>query len=222
MATATPPDALASPADVAAARIRAEAGAMLDDALRGGHLEVMGAAARRSLLERLILAGRAELRGITQQLIDKVYGLGRWFAGMATNISARLHAATWGLLGGRVLQPADQANLDGRVKGQVAYLRGFRAAIKSGDQLLDGTALARAEMYADAAWATAMEVERGKMMRAGRSEVKRILGTADHCAGCLGEAGKGFRPIDAPLPYGIAPIGSVDCLSRCHCTLVYR
>jgi len=55
------------------------------------------------------------------------------------------------------------------------------------------------------------------MANRGYVEERSVLGIADHCDGCLAEAGKGWRPIGTLLP-----IGGRDCKARCRCHFEYR
>jgi hypothetical protein len=171
----------------------------------------------RRVTERLILDGRRELRGYTRLLAEGRLTLDRWDASMRPAISARQAAAALALLGGGEPGPEARVDIAGQIDRQLSFLDRFRDQLASGAQLLDGTALARSELYADAAWVVGQEVRRGAEVRGGATEEQAVLGAGDSCPGCLTRAALGWQPAGT-----LAPIGSVDCRSRCHCFLRFR
>lgn len=185
----------------------------------------MTAIQARRALERLILSGRAYLRSVTGLLrpdparpvpVPKL-SLGAWFAKMRDDVLYRHTAATLGLFGGKPLGPADRDELAIQVTRQVGFLARFRAQIAAGIQLLDGTSLSRAGSYADAAFSTSWGVALMKAIRDGHTEGKRRLHVADHCAGCVREAARGWVRLDQ-----VAPIGSQECRMNCRCEIIWR
>jgi hypothetical protein len=172
---------------------------------------------RRKILERLILAGRAEMRNLVGLLVRGATGLGRWFSSSLSNVVSRFFAATFGLAGAAELPDALYPVLRDQSNFHAAHLARFRDEIKTGDQLLDGTAASRSSLYADASWAVAHNVERaGKRLGGEFTFEQRVLGVADHCDDCVGLAALDWQPIGT-LP----AIGGVECMSRCHCTFIY-
>jgi hypothetical protein len=108
----------------------------------------------------------------------------------------------------------DQSNF------HAAHLARFRDEIKTGDQLLDGTASSRSSLYADASWAVAHNVERAGKWLDGEAECHDS------------SAGSSESPTIAMIAWGLAAlawqpigtlpaIGGVECMSRCHCTFIY-
>jgi hypothetical protein len=104
------------------------------------------------------------------------------------------------------------------IRDQYDYLRNFADQIASGQQLLNGNALVRADLYADAARGTFEQMRRRyEQQQNGMQEERRVLGEADHCEGCLAQAELGWQPIGT-----LDPIGAEECITRCHCTFFYR
>jgi hypothetical protein len=104
-----------------------------------------------------------------------------------------------------------------RIRSQYGYLRGFAADVASGKQKLDGTALTRATLYAEAGRQTHRAAEQRAASERGLMEERNQLGAADHCAGCLAATSRGWVAIGT-----LVPCGSRDCLTRCRCSLQYR
>lgn len=104
------------------------------------------------------------------------------------------------------------------VKLQYQFLDGFaQDIINNPAYWLNGRLLERMRLYEQAAWGSLEQIYRWKMKNEGWTEEKRVLGVADHCEGCLTQASKGYQPIGS-LP----PIGSQQCVTKCHCIFVYR
>jgi hypothetical protein len=102
---------------------------------------------------------------------------------MLGSIVPRHFAATIGLLGTPDLAPLDRDSLRGRVNTQIGYLEGFKEAVRTGQQVLDGRAVARAQSYANAAYGTAHGVMRDEAIRDGYAFEKNILGEVlAHCS----------------------------------------
>lgn len=104
------------------------------------------------------------------------------------------------------------------VKKQFQYLNGFVQDIRSNPSAwMNGRLLTRMRLYEQAGWGSFEEIIRWKMKREGFTEEMRDLGEADHCEGCIKQAGLGWRPIGT-LP----PIGSQECVTNCRCVFWYR
>lgn len=112
---------------------------------------------------------------------------------------------------------ADYGRLGSIVKEQYRYLRSFSADVALGIVPRTNAIRARARLYAESGRRTHFETERRLMAGRGYVEERSVLGIADHCDGCLEEAGKRWRPIGTLLP-----IGGRDCKARCRCHFEYR
>jgi hypothetical protein len=116
---------------------------------------------------------------------------------------------------------ADWGWVGQRVRAQYAYLDRFTRQIAGGQQRLDGRALMRARMYAQAARATFQEMRRryARIYKDGVTEERVLKPNAEHCEGgdnrpgCVELAALGRQPIGT-LP----PIGAAQCLTFCLCT----
>jgi hypothetical protein len=181
----------------------------------------MTAGQTRRLLLRLVASGRQELGAITQAFVGSLTtglaSLGGWFKKMLGSIIPRHFAATIGLLGTPDLAPLDRDSLRGRVNTQIGYLEGFKEAVRTGQQILDGRAVARAQQYANAAYGTAQGVRRDESIRDGFAFERRILGEVlRHCRSCPELASRGWVPIGT-LP----AIGETPCGPLCHCHFTF-
>lgn len=155
---------------------------------------------------------------LSQRLITGDITLSEWRDGLAATLKALHVAAGVAASGGFASTSAsDYGFIGSQIKKQYEYLNGFASDIASGKQALDGSLLARAEMYAESARGTFSEVELRANVNAGNTLAKRVLGNSNSCGGCVDAAGQGWMPIDE-----MPPIGSLQCLSRCHCSIVYR
>lgn len=104
------------------------------------------------------------------------------------------------------------------VKKQYQFLDGFMQDILDNPNAwMNGRLLARMNLYKKAEWSILEEMIRFQKRQDGWTEEKRELGEADHCEGCLQQAGLGWRPIGT-----LDPIGSKECTTNCHCVFWYR
>jgi hypothetical protein len=171
----------------------------------------------RRLLHGVVAAVRPVVLSVTDALIAGSFRLAGWFRSMRDALVPGYFAGALAVLDDPDPPPADVSAIVAEANRQVGYLGRFRDQVATAVQLLDGTARARAEMYAEAVWSSAMKVQLAEKSRDGMREGMRHLGAADHCAGCLSEAAKGWMPLDQ-----VTQIGDTICRTRCHCWLSYR
>jgi hypothetical protein len=176
----------------------------------------LGPAQARGVVLRLVDDARGLVRAVTESLVAGKVRLGSWFSSMRSTLLPRHFAAGMAVLNHPDLPPADLDAIAGLSRGQVGYLERFRGQVASAAQLLDGTAVARAAMYADALWSLGMGVERRKMIRDGYRFEKNILGFADHCSQCLEETRLGQVPVGT-----LSSPGDRLCHVACRCYLEY-
>jgi hypothetical protein len=159
------------------------------------------------------------MRALTQSLIDGQIGLDTWQAQMMASVkSVHIVGATLANGGWAQMEQSDWGwTGSARIRPQYAYLRDFAAQLANGKQPLNGTALARAELYAHAGRATHRAAQERLAKERGMAMERNLLGSADHCSGCLGETARGWVPIGS-----LIPCGSRQCLSRCHCSIIWR
>jgi hypothetical protein len=159
-----------------------------------------------------------QMRDLTQALLDGHLALSAWeVQAMASIKSSHLLGASLAMGGWNNMTPADFGWVGQRIRSQYAYLRDFANQLANGKQALNGTVLARTEMYAQAARQTHRAAQQRLAQQRGMEQERNQLGAADHCSGCLTETARGWQPIGT-----LVPCGSRNCLSRCHCSLQYR
>lgn len=171
-------------------------------------------------LEAMMDASAVNMNTLTQSLIDGNISLASWQSSMMTEIK-NTHVASAALSQGGWAQmtPAQWGETGQLIRQQYDYLRDYAKAIADGTQPLDGRALVRSDLYADAANGTYWEIDKRSMIADGYDEARRVLESNDgnNCDGCLEAAAEGWVPIDEVLP-----IGDAECQVRCRCEIIYR
>jgi hypothetical protein len=180
--------------------------------------QYVSAAQVRGAVDYVINAVSDKLRAISQLLIDGSISVGDWqtqIAGLLKNLNTAMGMAAYGGISG--MSDANTAALSTAIEKQLAFLQNFAQQIASGKQALDGTLLARIELYAEASRGTYENAVRELAMAdPNLTEEQRILGVADHCDDCV-EAADHWEPIGT-LP----DIGDSACMARCHCSFEYK
>lgn len=173
----------------------------------------------RDALEDIMDASAYRMNTLTQQLVNEQISLAEWQSGMMEQIKISHTAAAASARGGWAqMSQADWGAAGQMIRTQYDYLRNFANEIASGKQALDGRALVRADLYAQAPRGTFEEMRRRyERLMNGMEEEARALGEADHCDGCLAQAAMGFQPFGV-----LEPIGSQECVTNCHCRFIYR
>jgi hypothetical protein len=172
----------------------------------------------RFAVDTIIDKESAKLRNVAQQLVDGSINLAEWqiqTAALVKNLHVAMGLAANGGL--HNTSAADLGFIGTQLKEQYQYLRDFALQIKKGEQALDGTLVARAALYGQAARGTYERVVARAARNGGATQEKSVLGAADHCSKCVGEAKKGWQPIGT-----LIPIGERTCLANCHCTFQYQ
>ena len=173
----------------------------------------------RNALESVIDVSGVRMNILTENLVGGQISLAEWQAGMMEQIKISHTASAASARGGWAQMSQSDWGAAGRlVRMQYDYLSNFANEIASAKQLLNGTALVRADLYADAARGTFEEIRRRyERTMNGMEQERRVLGEADHCKGCLDQAALGWKPIGS-----LDPIGAEECVTRCHCTFIFR
>jgi hypothetical protein len=172
----------------------------------------------RKAVDILIDTETQNIRSLTTSLTQGKISLAEWQVQTAALLKS-MHVAV-GLAANGGLQntsTADLGYLASQVKGQYQYLRTFVQQIKQGKQPLDGTLVARAGLYGQAARGTYSTMVQRLARNGGATLSRSVLGLADHCEGCLSEAKRGWVPIGENIP-----IGQRTCLANCHCELLFK
>jgi hypothetical protein len=172
-------------------------------------------AAVNAALDRVVGDSAANMRALTERLQAGNLTVAQWQAGMTGEIkSSHLAGSALARGGFDHLSPAENGWTGQRIRAQYEYLSKFAEQIASGQQPLDGTALARAEMYGEAGRSTHREMVRRMGRQAGDGWEVNRLGATDSCPGCLGATAAGVVPIGT-----LVPVGGRDCRTNCHCTI---
>jgi hypothetical protein len=172
----------------------------------------------RAAVDTVIVSGAESVKVLASKLQAGEISLASWQLATAKELKT-LHVATsLAALGGtRQASQADYGYMGKLIKDQYSFLAGFAKDIASGTQKLDGSFTNRVKLYTESARGTFHTVESRTLQAAGVSQAKRVLGPADHCTGCKEQAGLGFQPIEE-----VAPIGSQECRTNCHCSVTYK
>lgn len=174
-----------------------------------------------NVVEGQIAKSRGAMEQLSRQLQAEQIDLVAWRVGMIQNIKT-LHMAQYALGHGgwAKLTQADYGRMGSVLKRQYTFLNNFVTDMQAkypSAKALDGRFITRAGMYANAGRAT---YEKSRQMEAygrGMRYEKRLLEpSAQHCAGCLKEAARGWQPI-----FTLASIGSVECKQGCKCTKIF-
>jgi hypothetical protein len=171
------------------------------------------AKAVRAAVDKVIDGANGSVQQVAKQLQAGQITLAQWQTRTAQELKL-LHVAN-GLaaLGGtKQASQSDLGYMGSLIKKQYQYLNEFGKDIASGVQKLDGSFLARVKLYAEAGRGSYESVRVREARLSGVTSGRRRLGIADSCPGCLEQAAKGWQPLTE-----IAPIGSQQCLTNCHC-----
>jgi hypothetical protein len=198
----------------------------------GGYIDLAtGRAVKFSLvrdeLERIIDDSKLSMRDVTQRLIDGGISLADWQLEMTTYIKDANIAASVSARGGWAqMTQADWGRAGQAIRKQYDYLGNYANQIYDGKQPLNGNALVRSQMYADASRGT-FEQSRRKLeeTQGGMTQERRLLAASDanNCEthgdliGCKELAALNWKPINT-LP----AIGGAPCRTNCRCRFIYR
>jgi hypothetical protein len=171
----------------------------------------------RSAIDQIIDAETVKMRSLAQSLVDGNLALSDWQMQSATLLKALHVAMGLAAIGGLALASASALGyIASQIKKQYGYLNKMAQEIRNGEQALDGTLVSRSALYTQAGRELYENVV-GKMAAdGGATQEKSVLGAADHCGDCVGEAAKGWSPIGT-----LIPIGQRQCLANCHCSMQY-
>lgn len=107
----------------------------------------------------------------------------------------------------------------GPVVQQFSFLEraGLQVSFGLPQQMSGDAIVSRSELYPEAFRATFEGIRRGNHLDAGFTVERSILGGGgDSCSECIAEEERGWVPIG-----DLIPVGSRQCLTRCHCTQHY-
>lgn len=173
----------------------------------------------QAAVEAMVTNSAATLRTLTQALLSGTSSLEDWRAAFAGEIKALNVAAGVAAGGGfKNMTPADYGRIGAEVRKQYGFLNNFAQQVASGKQPLNGSMLARSDLYAKAARGFFVDVDRLERVTRGATEERRVLNARESCPDCEAFAAEGWVPIGTlPRPGE----GSV-CLTRCLCTMEFQ
>jgi HK97 family phage portal protein len=109
------------------------------------------------------------------------------------------------------LTPADYAKVGPTLRDEYKHLNRAVSAVASGDRSVKSL-LGNLDMWAADAGDTFDNATHAMRAEVGHKWERWVLGAAEHCEGCIEQAGRGV------VRYGSLPAkGSQPCGSRCHC-----
>lgn len=127
-------------------------------------------------------------------------------------IAGALAVGGWSRLG------VVRGDVEAQIASELEYLDAFADDLAAGQVPRDGRFARRAMLYGAAGWGFYMALRGREAGRRGYGEEHSILDPgAEHCAECVGESDKGWRPLGE-----LIPIGSRQCRSGCRCRMEYR
>ena len=171
-------------------------------------------------------AGRVRI--LSEQLQAGKISLADWQTGMMREVkNVHINSAVSAKGGWEQMSQADWGRVGQRVRFHYEKLDNFARQIESGEVVLDGRFMNRAEMYVEAGRSTHERQTQAERAKRGYTEMKNIL--EDYVRSCAGEvSGRpgcqdltalGWIPVDDAR---WAPPGERICLGRCRCRVAYR
>jgi len=141
-----------------------------------------------------------------------------WQIAMQAEIKQAHRAMAVLAKGGKAqMQLRDWGRVGQKIASENAYLLRFGAEIATG-QVSEAQLANRAQMYADASYATYQNSIALRERGAGVRLARRVLDTgAQHCEDCPPLAALDWVPIEE-----LVPIGATDCQVQCRCTIEYQ
>jgi hypothetical protein len=169
-------------------------------------------------LDKVIEYSQARIEDLSGRMVSGELSLPEWQAAMEREIKTVHTAAGAAARGGWAqMSKSDWGFVGSQVKKQYRYFDNFVSDLNSGQMPLNKRVIVRAGLYGQAARGTFEEMRRRMAKVRGKAQERRRLGPAEHCAGCVEQAGRNWQPIGT-LP----PIGSQECVTNCHCYFEYK
>jgi hypothetical protein len=180
---------------------------------------------RAQAVEPLIQRSKAMQRTLSQGLQSGDTKLSEWQLTMLENIKQTELAASLAANGGEQnTSEADKKKIAAAILLLLLFFQTFTEEIEVGRQALNGSLLARSDLYANSARSIFEETRRfGMAAYFGAVQERRRFGIAEHChsdgerQGCVELYDKGWQPINS-LPR----LGDTPCRTNCKCRFEYR
>jgi hypothetical protein len=161
---------------------------------------------------------RERMLALAKRLNRNEISNAEWQIAMQAEIKQAHRAMAVLAKGGKAqMELRDWGRVGQKIAAQNAYLLRFGAEIATG-QVSEAQLPNRAQMYADASYATYQNSIALRERAAGVRLARRVLDTgAQHCEDCPPLAALGWIPIEE-----MTPIGATDCQVQCRCTIEYQ
>lgn len=171
----------------------------------------------RSAIDRIADHASEQMARASERLLAGEMSLASWQAEMGRLVKVSQLAATVIAHGGRAQMTPSRYGSAGRaIRDEYAYLRQFSEQIADGRQPLNGSLVARARQYGQAARVAFSNIVDNRQRHRAQSE-RNVLGNAEHCSECRELAARGWVPVGT-LPR----IGTRRCLGNDRCRIEYR
>ena len=182
------------------------------------HGQVVAPRTIRTALDTALDGAAAEVRAVTQQLIDREIGLAAWQTAVEAELVPAHLAATALAHGGLAALTADEmAEATARLDRELSYLDRLAQDLADSTVPLDGRLLPRLEQYAQAPRFTYEEGARTEDDDHGWAEEQNVPESAHSCADCAAATAAGWQPLGTlSLP------GERECAGNCRCTIERR
>lgn len=171
----------------------------------------------RAVIDGALARESASARTLALALRNGDISLESWRLQMRTMIkNVHLYNAAAAKGGWAQLTQADYGRVGQIVRSEYGFLEQLARGISNETIPLDGSFVARAQMYAQAGRETYHQTQRASMKSAGFRFELNVLHAAEHCGLCLSETARGWVPIGE-----LIPIGQRTCLRNDRCSLSF-
>lgn len=172
----------------------------------------------RTQLDRVYDGLSDRVGQLTERLVKREIDVGDWLLGMADEIkSAHTISRVIAVGGIENMTAADWGAVGRKLREEYAWLGRFALQILDGKQKLNGQAVVRARMYAQAARSSYEEFQREVHAQKGFTQERRVRHARESCDDCIEYEQRGWQAINT-LPR----IGDSECKVNCRCTFEYR
>jgi hypothetical protein len=163
--------------------------------------------------------GIATYAQLAEGLKSGALSVADWKAGMQSLVTMGQQMGVLVSNGGvEFMTNADWSYAQQQIEKQFAFLDKFaKDIIDNPEKWMNGRLDNRMRLYQESAYSAYQNSLTREAKLGGMDEELWVNGIADHCFGCLEQAGLGWQPIGT-LP----EIGSQECSSNCHCSKDYR
>lgn len=195
-------------------RWNAKAGKFID--ARGHFVPV---SAVRDAADQAIVKANRQASAIAQQLIDGQISLAQFETLLRDEAVKSLIAhAMLGKGGKSQMSPADYGRVGRFWRDELVYLRARVAAIKSGEQPLNGQLRNIAQLYIEAGREMFHIFDDITAAQTGFDEEHNVLHGDEHCSGCITEEKRGWVARGKLKQPGTR----LPCIRRCKCSKKQR